>query len=30
MHVERLSPAHDPVGFSCGNKTLDDWLRRHG
>jgi len=30
MHVERLSPAHDLAGFSCGNKTLDDWLRRHG
>ncbi|MHB8296559.1 MAG: GNAT family N-acetyltransferase [Acidimicrobiales bacterium] len=30
MHVERLSSAHDLTGFSCGNKTLDDWLRLHG
>ncbi len=29
MKVERLSAAHRLDGFSCGNKTLDDWLRNH-
>ena len=29
MHVERLGEEHDLGGFSCGNKSLDDWLRIH-
>lgn len=29
MQVERLGEEHDLVGFSCGNKSLDDWLRIH-
>jgi len=29
MQVERLSVGHDVGGFSCGNKSLDDWLRIH-
>lgn len=29
MQVERLSEEHDLGGFSCGNKSLDDWLRIH-
>lgn len=29
MHVERLAAGHDLRSFSCGHKTLDDWLRDH-
>jgi len=29
MQVERLGEEHDLGGFSCGNKSLDDWLRIH-
>lgn len=29
MQVERLGEEHDLTGFSCGNKSLDDWLRVH-
>jgi GNAT superfamily N-acetyltransferase len=29
MQVERLSEGHDVGRFSCGNKSLDDWLRNH-
>jgi GNAT superfamily N-acetyltransferase len=29
MQVERLSDRHDVGRFSCGNKSLDDWLRIH-
>jgi predicted N-acetyltransferase YhbS len=29
MQVERLSERHDVGRFSCGNKSLDDWLRIH-
>jgi predicted N-acetyltransferase YhbS len=29
MQVERLGEEHDLLGFSCGNKSLDDWLRIH-
>jgi predicted N-acetyltransferase YhbS len=29
MKVERLGEEHDLAGFSCGNKSLDDWLRLH-
>jgi GNAT superfamily N-acetyltransferase len=29
MRVERLSDRHDVSRFSCGNKSLDDWLRIH-
>jgi predicted N-acetyltransferase YhbS len=29
MRVERLSEGHELGRFSCGNKSLDDWLRIH-
>ena len=29
MQVERLGEEHDLAGFSCGSKSLDDWLRIH-
>lgn len=29
MRVERLADGHDLSGFTCGNKSLDDWLRDH-
>jgi predicted N-acetyltransferase YhbS len=29
MQVERLGGERDLVGFSCGNKSLDYWLRVH-
>jgi GNAT superfamily N-acetyltransferase len=29
MQVERLGGRHDVRRFSCGNKSLDDWLRIH-
>jgi len=29
MQVERLGEEHDLAGFSCGNKSLDGWLRLH-
>jgi GNAT superfamily N-acetyltransferase len=29
MQVQRLSDRHDVGRFSCGNKSLDDWLRIH-
>lgn len=29
MRVERLNSSHDLSGFSCGIKSLDNWLREH-
>jgi predicted N-acetyltransferase YhbS len=29
MQIERLDDGHDVGSFSCGNKSLDDWLRLH-
>ena len=29
MRVERVSEGHNVDRFSCGNKSLDDWLRVH-
>lgn len=26
MTIERLGPAHQVDGFSCGNEELDSWL----
>jgi hypothetical protein len=27
IHIEPLRKQHDRRGFSCGESTLDDWLR---
>jgi GNAT superfamily N-acetyltransferase len=29
MRVERLGPHHQLSNFTCGTKSLDDWLRTH-
>lgn len=29
MQIERLEEGHDLSRFSCGDKSLDDWLRMH-
>lgn len=29
MHFERITPAHRLDEFTCGKKSLDDWLKNH-